>query len=151
MAARYARQWSGSNTGRRYAWSNGWIYLFAGVITVRNVDSGALVNEGNTLLFRLAQTDRLRTYLNVPQTDAESVRTGQRASVEVPDLRGRKFAGTVSRTANALDPASRTLERVHIEDATAAEKIFTDLMGDKVEPRKAFIERHAKEVRFLDV
>jgi DNA gyrase subunit B len=50
-----------------------------------------------------------------------------------------------------MDPASRTLERVHIDDAAAAEKIFTDLMGDKVEPRKAFIERHAKEVRFLDV
>ena len=32
-----------------------------------------------------------------------------------------------------------------------AEQIFSDLMGDKVEPRKAFIERHAKEVRFLDV
>ena len=44
---------------------------FAGVITVRNVDAGALVNEGNTLLFRIAQTDRLRTYLNVPQADAE--------------------------------------------------------------------------------
>ena len=43
---------------------------FAGVITVRNVDAGALVNEGNTLLFRIAQTDRLRTYLNVPQADA---------------------------------------------------------------------------------
>jgi DNA gyrase subunit B len=50
-----------------------------------------------------------------------------------------------------MDPASRTLERVRIDDAALAEKIFTDLMGDKVEPRKAFIERHAKEVRFLDV
>jgi DNA gyrase subunit B len=50
-----------------------------------------------------------------------------------------------------MDPASRTLERVRIDDAAMAEKIFTDLMGDKVEPRKAFIERHAKEVRFIDV
>jgi DNA gyrase subunit B len=50
-----------------------------------------------------------------------------------------------------MDPASRTLERVRIDDAAMAEKVFTDLMGDKVEPRKAFIERHAKEVRFLDV
>jgi DNA gyrase subunit B len=50
-----------------------------------------------------------------------------------------------------MDPASRTQERVQIDDAAMAEKIFTDLMGDKVEPRKAFIERHAKEVRFLDV
>ena len=50
-----------------------------------------------------------------------------------------------------MDPASRTLARVTIEDATMAERIFTDLMGDKVEPRKVFIEKHAKEVRFLDV
>ncbi len=50
-----------------------------------------------------------------------------------------------------MDPGSRTLQRVTIEDATMAERIFSELMGDKVEPRKAFIERHAKEVRFLDV
>ena len=50
-----------------------------------------------------------------------------------------------------MDPSSRTLQRVTIEDATAAERIFSELMGDKVDPRKRFIERHAKEVRFLDV
>lgn len=50
-----------------------------------------------------------------------------------------------------MDPATRTLQRVTIDDAALAERIFTELMGDKVEPRKAFIERHAKEVRFLDV
>ncbi len=54
---------------------------FAGVITVRNVDVGALVTEGSTLLFRIAQTDRLRTYLNVPQADAGSVRVGQTATL----------------------------------------------------------------------
>jgi DNA gyrase subunit B len=50
-----------------------------------------------------------------------------------------------------MDPSSRTLQRVTIEDATAAERMFSELMGDKVEPRKRFIEKHAKEVRFLDV
>jgi DNA gyrase subunit B len=50
-----------------------------------------------------------------------------------------------------MDPETRTLQRVTIEDATTAERLFTDLMGDRVEPRKIFIERHAKEVRFLDV
>jgi RND family efflux transporter MFP subunit len=82
---------------------------FAGVITVRNVDTGVLVSEGNTLLFRIAQTNRLRTYLNLSQADASSVRVGQVASLTIPDLPGRKFAGTVTRTANALDPATRTL------------------------------------------
>jgi DNA gyrase subunit B len=50
-----------------------------------------------------------------------------------------------------MDPESRTLQRVTIDDAATAERLFTDLMGDSVEARKVFIERHAKEVRFLDV
>jgi DNA gyrase subunit B len=50
-----------------------------------------------------------------------------------------------------MDPSSRTLQRVTIDDAATAERMFTDLMGDKVEPRKKFIEEHAKEVRFIDV
>jgi RND family efflux transporter MFP subunit len=82
---------------------------FAGVITLRNVEAGVLVNEGNTLLFRIAQTDRLRTYLNVPQADAGSVRVGQQAVLVIPDLPGHGFPGAVTRTANALDPATRTL------------------------------------------
>ncbi|HWC99667.1 MAG TPA: efflux RND transporter periplasmic adaptor subunit [Candidatus Sulfopaludibacter sp.] len=82
---------------------------FAGVITVRNIDTGALVNEGSTLLYRVAQTDRLRTYLNVPQVDASSVRVGQTATLTIPDLPGRTFPATVTRTSNALDPTSRTL------------------------------------------
>jgi RND family efflux transporter MFP subunit len=94
---------------------------FAGVITVRNVDVGALVNEGSTLLYRIAQTDRLRTYLNVPQGDSGSVRVGQHATLVVPDLGGRKFSGQVTRTANSLDPASRTLlTEVQVDNAGGA-------------------------------
>jgi RND family efflux transporter MFP subunit len=82
---------------------------FAGVITLRNVDTGALINEGSTLLFRVAQAGRLRTYVNVPQSEAASVRLGQQATLTVADLPGLKFPGTVTRTSNALDPATRTL------------------------------------------
>ena len=82
---------------------------FAGVITVRNIDTGTLVNEGSTLLYRVAQIDRLRTYINVPQGDAGSVHLGQPAILTIPDLPGRKFHGLVARTANSLDPATRTL------------------------------------------
>ena len=82
---------------------------FGGVITLRNVDVGALVNAGNTLLYRIAQTGTLRLYVNVPQTYANDVRAGQRAQLTVSNLPGRKFTGTVTRTANALDPTSRTL------------------------------------------
>ncbi len=82
---------------------------FAGVITLRNVDTGALVNDGNTLMFRIAQTDRLRTYVNVPQADATSVHVGQPANLKIPDLPSKNFVGTVTRTANSLDPSTRTL------------------------------------------
>jgi DNA gyrase subunit B len=50
-----------------------------------------------------------------------------------------------------MDPERRTLLRVTLDDALAAEEAFTDLMGEQVEPRKEFIQRHAKNVRFLDV
>ncbi len=50
-----------------------------------------------------------------------------------------------------MDPATRTLARVTLEDATAADQIFSMLMGDQVAPRRDFIESNAKEVRFLDV
>lgn len=50
-----------------------------------------------------------------------------------------------------MDPERRTLLQVTLDDALAAEEAFVDLMGDQVEPRKLFIQRHAKNVRFLDV
>lgn len=94
---------------------------FDGVITVRNVDSGALVNEGSTLLFRIAQTGALRTYVNLPQSEAESVKVGQRANISIAELPGRKFAGVVTRTSNALDPATRTLlTEVQVQNGDAA-------------------------------
>ncbi|HKH30779.1 MAG TPA: DNA topoisomerase (ATP-hydrolyzing) subunit B [Gaiellaceae bacterium] len=50
-----------------------------------------------------------------------------------------------------MDPARRMLVKVEVEDATAADEIFSKLMGDQVEPRRDFIEQNAKDVRFLDV
>jgi DNA gyrase subunit B len=50
-----------------------------------------------------------------------------------------------------MNPANRTLVRVDVEDAAAADRVFSTLMGDQVEPRRLFIEQNAREVRFLDV
>src|ERR1019366_4280061 len=94
---------------------------FAGVITLRNVDVGALVSAGNTLLFRIAQTGTLRTFVNVPQTNASSIRPGQGARLKVSNLPGREFKGMVARTANSLDPTSRTmLVEVQVPNADGA-------------------------------
>ena len=50
-----------------------------------------------------------------------------------------------------MDPENRTLLKVNLEDATFADQIFSTLMGDKVEPRRDFILKHAKDTRFLDI
>jgi len=96
---------------------------FAGVITLRNVDVGALVNSGSTLLFRIARTNLLRTYVNVPQSSASEVHVGQRAFLSTSEAPETKFPGQVARTANALDPSSRTL-LVEIQAENPAGKLM---------------------------
>jgi RND family efflux transporter MFP subunit len=93
---------------------------FDGVITLRNVDVGALVNSGNTMLYRIAQMATLRTYVNVPQAYADAIQPGEPALVTVTNLPGREFQGEVARSASALDPSSRTLlVEVHVPNPTS--------------------------------
>jgi RND family efflux transporter MFP subunit len=86
---------------------------FAGVITARNVDVGTLISAGSGSsfreMFRLADIRTLRVFVNVPQSEVPEIRTGLACSVEVEEYRGRRFPGRVTRTASALDAASRTL------------------------------------------
>jgi RND family efflux transporter MFP subunit len=86
---------------------------FSGVITRRNVDLGTLINAGNggatQQLFALAQTDPIRVYVNVPESAAPSIHAGLPAHLDLTQFPGRKFLGKVVRTAEAIDPVSRTL------------------------------------------
>jgi RND family efflux transporter MFP subunit len=83
---------------------------FAGVITVRNVDVGALIStNGSTPLFRVAQLDVLRIMVDVPEQSAPFVKVGEPADVSIQEFGGRKITGRVSRTASSLDPNTRTL------------------------------------------
>jgi RND family efflux transporter MFP subunit len=86
---------------------------FSGVVTRRQTDIGQLVNAGNggasQELFRLAQTDPLRVYVNVPEASAPAIHAGLPAYLELTQYAGRKFEGKVVRTAEAIDLASRTL------------------------------------------
>jgi RND family efflux transporter MFP subunit len=86
---------------------------FSGVLTRRNTDIGALVNAGNgganQELFVVAQIDPIRIYVNVPEADSPSIHKGVRVDIQVPELIGQHFTGSVVRTAEAIDPATRTL------------------------------------------
>ena len=86
---------------------------FSGVLTRRNVDPGALINSGAQApgreLFDIARVDPLRVYISVPQAYAPSMTVGTKAAVTLQEFPGQKFAGTVVRTAEAIDPGTRTL------------------------------------------
>jgi RND family efflux transporter MFP subunit len=87
---------------------------FSGIITQRNVDPGTLINAGNggtasKEMFDLAQIDPMRVYVSVPQADTPSIHLGLKACLSLTELAARQFCGTVVRTANAIDPDTRTL------------------------------------------
>jgi len=96
---------------------------FAGVITARNVDAGALVGVAGGVsetlpaatgsapgsLFTVAQTDTLSVYVTVPEGYAAAVAVGQSAVVTLPALPGDTLRGRVARTAGSLDASARTL------------------------------------------
>jgi multidrug efflux pump subunit AcrA (membrane-fusion protein) len=112
---------------------------FAGVVTARNIDVGSLIsasggglgatnaasaalpNTGTASqggeMFRVAQVDSLRVFVTVPENKAQSVVIGQTVNLRFDSVPGRVFQGKVARTANAVDPASRTLlTEVHVEN-----------------------------------
>jgi RND family efflux transporter MFP subunit len=83
---------------------------FAGTITRRFVDTGALIHAGgNSALFELAQTDTLRIHVNVPQAYSRDIATGSPVQVRVAEYPDRVFVGTILRTSGAFDETTRTL------------------------------------------
>jgi len=101
---------------------------FAGIVTARNVDVGALISTtgstqgparqnpagpsdvpSNGEIFRVAQIGSLRVLVSLPQSEASGIHVGEAANVSVEELSGRFFPGRITRTSSALDAASRTL------------------------------------------
>jgi RND family efflux transporter MFP subunit len=86
---------------------------FSGVLTRRNVDPGALINSGAGVagkeLFDIARVDPLRVFVSVPQAYAPAMKVGTKADITLQEFPQQKFAGTIARTADAIDPATRTL------------------------------------------
>jgi multidrug efflux pump subunit AcrA (membrane-fusion protein) len=103
---------------------------FGGIVTARNVESGALITTAGASsdpltaggsqsasptavaaasLYRVAQTDTMRVYISVPQPYVASIRPGLAADLIVTNLGNQSFRGTIVRTAGAVDPSTRTL------------------------------------------
>lgn len=101
---------------------------FDGVLTVRNTDVGQLIDSGAAggaakELFHMAATNRLRVYVNVPQQYSQAAKPGLTAELTLAEFPGRRFKGTLVRTANAIDTASRTL-LIEVDVANPAGELF---------------------------
>src|SRR5262249_8241316 len=83
---------------------------FDGIVTARNTDIGNLINAGSSELFRVADTSKLRVYVQVPQAYAATATTGMKAELRFAEHPGQSYVAQIVRTANALDPVSRTLQ-----------------------------------------
>lgn len=84
---------------------------FDGVITARNTDIGALISNGSSAkeLFHVASTDRMRVYVNVPETYSRAAKPGLTAELTLQEFPAKKFKATLTTTSEAIDAAAHTL------------------------------------------
>ena len=115
---------------------------FAGVVTLREVDIGDLIIAGNggQEMFHMAQTDKLRIYVRVPEPDALGIAVGQTANLVTPESPGRTFTATVITTSEAISTTSRTL-LVELEVDNSKNQILPYSYGDLT-----FTANHAEPV-----
>lgn len=99
---------------------------FDGVITARNTDVGFLINSGSSggagaSLFSIAQGDKLRVYVSVPEEYSQTAKPGLTADLTLAEFPGRRFQGKLVRTADAIDQVNRTLlVEIEVDNPTGA-------------------------------
>ncbi|MDP9128032.1 MAG: efflux RND transporter periplasmic adaptor subunit, partial [Pseudomonadota bacterium] len=96
---------------------------FDGTITARNTDTGALINAGSggtgAELFHIAETDKLRVYVQVPETYSAYITPAMKAELHFTEHADESFMGVLIRTADAIDPVTRTLlMELEVENAS---------------------------------
>lgn len=101
---------------------------FAGVITARNTDIGALINAGAGSapqeLFHIAAVHKLRVFVAVPEIDAQAAQAGAKATLTLEEFPGESFQGTIVRDSDSIDYTSRTLN-VEVDVDNAQDRIKT--------------------------
>ena len=101
-------------------------------------------------LYRVKFKGKIHYFMNDDELNAYK-ESQNGAKIEASRFKGLGEMDPHELWETTLDPDRRTLLRVTMEDAALAEDILTKLMGDDVEERKGFIQRNAKDVRFLDI
>jgi RND family efflux transporter MFP subunit len=96
---------------------------FDGVVTARNTDVGALIQNGDNTgpkeLFHLAAVDKLRVYISVPEVYATAVKSGETVTLTIDAFPRETFTGTLVRDSSSIDPTSRTLKvEVDVDNPT---------------------------------
>ena len=96
---------------------------------------------------RVRTARRAETFAQLREQALELAKEG----IQISRFKGLGEMDAEELAETTMSPANRMLIRVDVEDAAAADRVFSTLMGDQVEPRREFIEQNAREVRFLDV
>ncbi len=99
---------------------------------------------------KIKTTEGKKTIISVEQLMDHVIERGK-SGVVIQRYKGLGEMNPHQLWETTMDPATRTIKQATIEDAMKADEIFTILMGDKVEPRREFIETHAKDVSVLDI
>jgi RND family efflux transporter MFP subunit len=109
---------------------------FDGIVTARETDIGALINEGATggaELFVVSATSKLRVYVNVPQNDVPSVPPGTQATIRVPEHPDKTYSGTVESSSQSVDPTTGTTLMQIIVDNSTGELMPGDFASIKLQ------------------
>jgi RND family efflux transporter MFP subunit len=119
---------------------------FEGVITARNVEQGDLVNNGSNTgsksLFTVAQSNVLRVQVEVPQSEALAIKQGQQAILTVEERPGQRYVATVTRSADSMDLAARTmLTEVQVDNhnGSLVPGMYGQVKFDVTDPQPAII------------
>jgi DNA gyrase subunit B len=116
---------------------------------MRDLIDGGYIYIAQPPLFKVSKGKRHEYAFSDEQRDAFLEEMG--ANCDVQRYKGLGEMDPEQLWETTMDPATRTMLRVTLEDAMEADETFSILMGDKVEPRREFIEKNAKYVQNLDI